>query len=102
MKHGLWRLLLLLAWSAGVVAGSTQYTLRVDGMACPFCAYGIEKKLKAITGIQHIDVDLDHGLVVVIGDDHVKLSNQQMTTLFRDAGFTFRSMEKTTREKKQP
>ena len=31
-------------------AGSATYSLEVDGLACPFCAYGIEKKLSAIDG----------------------------------------------------
>lgn len=32
--------LALPAWSA-----ETRYELRVDGLACPYCAYGIEKKM---------------------------------------------------------
>ncbi len=93
MKHILFAL--LMAWSLTAWAGNTQYTMRVDGMACPYCAYGIEKKLKAIEGIQEIDIDLDKGLVIVIGNESVSLSDEQMKTLFQDAGFTFRNMEKS-------
>lgn len=85
---------LLMTWSVTTLADNIQYTMRVDGMACPYCAYGIEKKLKAIEGIQNIDIDLDKGLVIVIGTESVDLSEEKMTTLFQDAGFTFRSMEK--------
>lgn len=46
-------------------AAGTHYEMRVDGLACPFCAYGIEKKLKAIDGVSDIKVDLDKGLVSV-------------------------------------
>jgi mercuric ion binding protein len=88
-------LALLMAWSVTAFAENTQYTIRVDGLACPFCAYGIEKKLKAIDGVQNIDIDLDKGLVIVIANDSVILTDEQMTTLFQDAGFTFRSMKKT-------
>ena len=60
-------------------------------MACPYCAYGIEKKLNAIDGVEKI-VDLNRGLVTVNVADGVKLSDKQMTQLFKDAGFTYRSM----------
>ena len=61
-------------WCTTASASGIEYRMRVDGLACPYCAYGIEKKLKAIDGVQKIDVNLDDGLVIV------------------DAGFTFRSM----------
>lgn len=85
----------LLAWSLTAVAAGTQYVMRVDGLACPFCAYGIEKKLQAIDGVEHIDVDLDRGLVTVDVRQGVELGEPQMTRLFRDAGFTYRSMTKS-------
>lgn len=37
--------------------------LRVDGMACPFCAFGIEKKLRAVDGVDEALVLLDEGEV---------------------------------------
>lgn len=35
--------------------------LRVDGMSCPFCAFGIEKKLQGIDGVTKVEVLLDEG-----------------------------------------
>jgi len=32
-------------------------TVSVDGMACPFCAYGVEKKLKRVVGVESITID---------------------------------------------
>jgi mercuric ion binding protein len=71
--------------------------MRVDGLACPYCAYGIEKKLKEIEGVEKIDVDLDKGLVTVNVRENVELTEPQMTQLFKDAGFTYRSMTKQPR-----
>ncbi|HSH43754.1 MAG TPA: heavy-metal-associated domain-containing protein [Arenicellales bacterium] len=84
---------LLLLWSLTALAAGTQYTLRVDGLACPYCAYGIEKKLKQIEGVEKIDVDLQKGLVVVDVREGVQLTEPQMQQLFKDAGFTYRSMK---------
>lgn len=78
-----------------VFAAGTHYKMRVDGLACPFCAYGIEKKLKAIEGTDKIDVDLDKGLVMVNIAEGKELTEAQMKKLFNDSGFTFRSMKKT-------
>lgn len=88
---------LLLLWSLTALAAGTQYTLRVDGLACPYCAYGIEKKLKQIEGVEKIDVDLQKGLVVVDVREGVQLTEPQMQQLFKDAGFTYRSMKEKPR-----
>jgi len=82
----------LLGLSLPVLAAGTQYAMRVDGLACPYCAYGIEKKLKQIDGVKRIDVDLDKGLVTVNVREGVELTEPQMKQLFKDAGFTYRSM----------
>ncbi|MBI1196191.1 MAG: copper chaperone [Gammaproteobacteria bacterium] len=85
---------LLFFWSLAAFAAGTQYTLRVDGLACPYCAYGIEKKLKQIEGVEKIDVDLKKGIVIVDVAEGVALTESQMKQLFKDAGFTYRGMEK--------
>lgn len=85
---------LLLLWSLTAFAAGTQYAMRVDGLACPYCAYGIEKKLKQIEGVEKIDVDLEKGLVTVNVREGVEITEPQMKQLFKDAGFTYRSMTK--------
>ncbi len=77
-----------------VFAAGTRYVMRVDGLACPFCAYGIEKKLKAVEGTSDIPVDLNKGLVSVNIAEGKELTEKQMKKLFKDAGFTYRSMKK--------
>lgn len=73
-------------------ASCTHYEMRVDGLACPYCAYGIEKKLTAIDGVQGLDIDLDAGIVRVDVSSGVELKEAAMKQLFHDAGFTYRSM----------
>jgi mercuric ion binding protein len=91
MKKIVLMILLTSIWSVSALAAGTQYQMRVDGLACPYCAYGIEKKLNAIEGVDKIDIDLENGLVIVDVTDGVKLSDEQMTQLFNDSGFTYRS-----------
>ena len=37
--------------------------LLVSGMSCPFCAFGIEKKLRALEGVRDVTVFLDDGRI---------------------------------------
>jgi copper chaperone len=94
MKKFLYGILLAVMLNSAALAAGTQYTMRVDGMACPYCAYGIEKKLKKIEGVEEIDIDLNAGVVRISVAEGVELTEAQMEKLFKDAGFTFRSMEK--------
>ncbi len=72
-------------------AASAVYSLKVDGLACPFCAYGIEKKLSAIDGVEDIKVDIKEGQVIVTMADGTSLSEQRARQAVKDAGFTLRT-----------
>ncbi len=37
--------------------------LEVYGMACPFCGFGIEKKLRAVPGVAEVTIFLDEGRI---------------------------------------
>jgi len=55
--------------SAGVLAAPPTYRLHVDGLACPFCAYGIEKKLNAVPGVERVETNIREGAVIVTMTD---------------------------------
>ena len=40
----------------------TYVKVEVKGLACPFCAYGLEKKLKDLDGVETIKIDVEQGL----------------------------------------
>jgi len=92
VKKLIWTVLLAALSSATALADGNQYQMRVDGLACPYCAYGIEKHLRKIDGVEDIVVDLDNGLVTVDVAAGVTLTEEQMVKLFNDSGFTYRSM----------
>jgi len=96
-KHKLFALTLLLfaGLPSQVMAGKTVYTIRVDGLACPYCAYGIEKKLNALEGVKFHDMDLEKGIVIVETYD-TALQDEQLRQLFQDAGFTYRGKQVST------
>ena len=82
---------LLILWAPSAAhAGPTAYALQVDGLACPFCAYGIEKKLSTIEGVKDIQVDIKKGRVVVITSDGATLSEEIAREKVKKAGFSLR------------
>ena len=79
--------LCLIALPAAAMAASPAYRLRVDGLACPFCAYGIEKKLSAIAGVKTIDVDIGSGTVTVTMTEGATLDEATAKKAVKAAGF---------------
>lgn len=87
----LWFLALLVS-SGAALADDTRYLIRVDGLACPLCAFSIERQFKNTEGVipDSIQVDLAEGRVQVDVRAGVTLSDEMLDELFRDAGFTYR------------
>jgi len=56
-------------------------------MACPFCAYGIEKKLRALPGARNVKVDLEGGRATFEAPAGT-VTEQQIRQAIKDAGFT--------------
>ncbi len=86
----LWGIIAAALWMAAAGADGGRYALHVDGLACPFCAYGIEKQLRRVEGVEAIDVDVKTGRVVVTLAGGHALSEAQARKAVEDAGFTLR------------
>ena len=65
----------------------------VNGMVCAFCAQGIEKKMRALSQTQDVYVNLKQRVVAVELKDGQKLSNEQVKTIIKDAGYDVTSIE---------
>ena len=91
---------LLLPLSA--FAAPSQYQLRVDGLACPFCAYGIEKELKRTEGVAGIAIDINAGTVTVTMAEGATMTEAKASQIVKDAGFTlggFKEVQAQARSK---
>jgi len=85
-------LLTALAWPATADAGG-RYRLQVNGISCPFCAYGIEKKLGAIQGVEKVEVQLDEGAVIVQTRRGTELTEESARKAVEAAGFGLQGFE---------
>jgi copper chaperone CopZ len=75
-------------------AAGPSYRLKVDGLACPFCAYGIEKKLSTVPGVAGVQTSIKQGSVIVTMRDGVTLSQRAAQRAVSAAGFTLRGFSR--------
>ena len=73
--------------AAATAVAMDQIEVRVNGMACPFCAYGIEKKLRALPGARDVKVDLETGRATFEAPSG-SVTEQQVKQAIKDAGFS--------------
>lgn len=62
--------------------------IEVKGLSCPFCAYGLEKKLKEIEGATDVEIDIKQGLATFKIDKNQQPKKDQLRKAVKDAGFT--------------
>lgn len=79
--------------SFSVFAESLTYELKIDGMSCPFCSYGVEKKLKEVEGVESVEVNIGKGTVLVKMKPNVILTKEQATKAVKNAGFPLSSFK---------
>jgi len=93
MKTYLLTSLLLLSSISVAHAEGREYQLGVDGLACPFCTYGIEKQLQKLDGVAGLDTDIAQGLVKIHMQEGKSLTEGEAEKAVRKAGFKLRSFD---------
>lgn len=74
------------------LAQITEVTVRVDGLSCPFCAYSLEKKLKAVEGVAKLTIHVADGVATLTPSDGVRIDFAGLPRAVTDAGFTPREI----------
>ncbi len=85
--------ILVLLISSICFAQIKEARLRVDGLACPFCAYGLEKNLKPLEGLESLNISLKKGLVELTFKEDNNLDISKLKTIVKDAGYTQKGVE---------
>ena len=79
---------------AGSAMAQTKHVIGVDGMSCPFCAYGLEKKLKKVKDVESVTIDLNEGKIMVMAKAGATIKEESLRKAVHDAGFTVSSLKK--------
>jgi len=78
------------------VAASAQkdnFTVTVEGLGCPFCAYGLEKKFKEVDGVKDIKIDIETGLMTFTADASKSLTLEKVDSQVDKAGYTAKDIK---------
>ena len=85
-------ILLLSSLGAQITEAQTkkydEFSVKVDGLGCPFCAYGLEKKFKEFKGIKKVKIQIESGLMTFKYPNEKKLSLQAVSDKVDKAGYT--------------
>lgn len=60
----------------------------IDGMACPFCTYNIQRQLEGVEGVERVDVSLEKGEATVTLSEQDPATAKQLREAVESAGFT--------------
>ena len=74
---------------AALAADGAVYTVQVNGLACPFCTYGVEKQLYAIDGVAKVEIEIKTGVVTITMEGAAVLTEAAAKAAVEDAGFEF-------------
>lgn len=69
-------------------AQTDAFTLRVEGLGCPFCAYGLEKKFKDVKGIKALKIDIQTGKMTYTVPAADKMTLADADARVTKAGYT--------------
>ena len=86
---------LLLAAPTGATVLTAE--LRVNGLSCPFCAFGIEKKLLEVDGVQDVEVFLDEGRLTLTFEADNEATVADLAKAVEKAGFELAGLSLTVR-----
>lgn len=65
-----------------------EFTVQVDGLGCPFCAYGLEKKIKKLKGIKKVKIDMEEAVMTFKYPSEKELSLTSVEKQVDEAGYT--------------
>lgn len=81
--------------SSSVWSQVESVEMRVDGLACPFCAYGLEKRIKDVPGVSKIEIRVEDGVLLLEADQDESIALDRLEPAVKRAGFTARAITAT-------
>ncbi len=92
-KHVGLTLLATVLFVAPVWAQVESATVAVDGLACPFCAYGVEKRLKKVGGVESVRVSFRDNEATLFAKNNESIAVGEIPRAIKKAGFTHGAIE---------
>lgn len=65
-----------------------KVSVEVAGLSCPFCAFGLEKKLKNIHGAEKVTIKINEGKAEIDLAEGKRITKEEVEQAVKDSGFT--------------
>ena len=85
--------LIVVLISAAALAAPRTYSLSIEGLACPLCAYSVKRNLSAIEGVEEVEIDHKTGEALVTMAEGASLDEAAARAAIVSAGFKLRAFE---------
>ena len=80
-------LVILLTKTTFSIEKNQYYKVKVKGIACSFCVYGLEKSINKIKGVDNIKTNLKRSEILIFPKQNAKISNERINQAIVDAGY---------------
>jgi DNA-binding beta-propeller fold protein YncE/copper chaperone CopZ len=74
--------------SSGLAASQDEVVIKVNGMFCPFCTFGIEKWLNKLPEVEDVRTDLEAGEAIAVLKPEAEFVREHYVDAIKRAGFT--------------
>lgn len=74
---------------------SYDITIHVKGLVCDFCARSVEKTFSKTKVVEHINVDLDKGVIELELKEGETISDEKIKELIKANGYALESIERS-------
>ncbi len=78
--------------SAQEATDLTYIKIQVDGLSCPFCAYGLEKNLKKLKGAKDVFISVEYGYTTFNVPKDKQPTEDELKKIVKNANFTVREI----------
>lgn len=82
------------ATSPDTTLEGASITMKVDGLSCPFCAYGLEKRILEIEAVDAVLIRVSDGLVQIRAKENMRVEDEALRQVVDRAGFTLREIHR--------
>ncbi len=81
-------LMIAMLFSSSVGWAKEGITVEVKGLSCPFCTFGLEKKLKQLPGAEKVTIRVNEGKAEIDLAEGKKITKEQVEQAVKESGFT--------------
>lgn len=74
---------------------SARVEVQVDGLSCPFCAFGMEKRIRQLEGLENFEILVDEGKVLLTFHAAQRVDFEAVRDGVRKGGFTPKNIQAT-------